>query len=62
MITTAAAALIALAVTVLAAYVAHLRGEVDALRREVLRLSRQHPAHPSNTGAMIAPLMFHSRN
>ena len=57
-----AAALAAFAITVLAVYVAHLRAEVDALRREVLRLSRQHPAHPANTGEMISPLMFHSRN
>lgn len=46
----------------LVAYLVRIEQEVEALRREVLRLSRQHPAHPSNTGAMIAPLMFHSRN
>ena len=64
-----AAALVAFAFTALGVY-AHrtqqdliqTRREVARLRRDVERLSRQHPAHPANTGAMNAPLMLHSRN
>lgn len=59
---TALAFVMTLTVIGLVAFLVRIQGEVDALRREVRRLSLSHPAHPTHTGAMIAPLMFHSRN